>query len=134
MADQFSFQVTGVREAVRYFQTRSGKLIRIVEPAFVRIGQRVASILQEGYQSRGNADVYVRTGTYGRKTQTRKFIGRSEIVVNVYNLTPYAKWVGAAATQARVHKGRWPTDMEALRRVKSDAIEEVSGALIRGLH
>lgn len=134
MTDTWTVEVEGVDFASKWFRTRSGTLIRIVEPAFVKGGRRVIAGMQEGYQSRGNASSYVRTGTYGRKFQQRLSKTINRITVNVYNLTPYAKWVGVKSTQAYVHRGRWPTDVDILKREGPKITEAVTGALIRGLH
>lgn len=126
--------VTGDDRAARWLRTKSGNLIGIVTPVFLDAGRRVVKGLQEGYQTRGNPASYVRTGTYGRRTQSRHFANQNRITVNVFNMTPYAKWVGVKETQARVHEGRWPTDVEILQREAPRIESEISGALIRGLH
>lgn len=133
MAENWTIEVYGVEESARAFRHRAGKLTKIVKPVLLRLGDRVIHSLQEGYQTRGNPDVYVRTGTYGRKMQKRHRVTRRGITVNVYNLTPYAKWVGVERTQARVHRHVWPTDMQVLRGERPRVLKELSGALIRGL-
>lgn len=132
--DVIQIEVKGVDYASRWFRSRSGKLIQIVTPAFVRAGELARRGLLRGYDTPGDAEVYRRTGTYGRKTQVRKWARSGFIQVNVYNLTPYAKWVGVSDTQAWFHRGTWPTDVEVLKEITPEVVEEVSGALIRGLH
>lgn len=134
MAEIFTIDIQGVDYAARWFRTRSGKLVKIITPALVAGGDRIIQNLQRGYQTPGDARVYRRTGTYGRKMQKRFWANRTAVKVNVYNLTPYAKWVGVANTQAQVHRGRWPTDVQALKEEGPTIVEDVSAALIRGLH
>lgn len=129
----FKITVQGIEPAVRYFRSRSGKIIPIVTPAFRKAGEWVRREMLRGYDTPGNPDVYVRTGTYGRKMQIRQWARSGEIVVNVYNLTPYAHYVGVKPSQAWMHRGKWPTDEDTLKDLAPDIIDEVSGALIRGL-
>lgn len=130
---EFVVRVEGVDSTRRWFRSRSGRLIRIVTPAFVNAGELVRRELLRGYDRPSTASAYRRTGTYGRKMQIRRRNRIDSVWVNVYNLTPYAKWVGVQKTQSPVHHGRWPTDVEVLKKLAPDIVEEVSGALIRGL-
>ena len=135
MADGISIEVLGVKETSRYFRSRSGRLIPIVEPVFKNAGRRVVSRLVSGYdRRRGDAGVYIRTGTYGRRMQMKTITTINRIRVHIFNMTPYAPYVGSHARQAWMHRDFWTTDVEALGAEKHQIVREVSAALIRGLH
>lgn len=59
---------------------------------------------------------YVRTGTYGRRWTTRITESNQGLVGTVGNNTIYGPFVGSQRFQARVHRNRWTTDNQAVRR------------------
>ena len=116
--------------AVRYFRTRQGRLLAEVRPAFLGAGRRIMQRLALYPQQPRGAN-YVRTGTLGRRWQMRDTMGGGRIHVNVYNATWYAPYVQSKTYQARVHRGRWLTDVDALKSERGRVLDDVSGALIR---
>ena len=135
MADGISIEVQGVQATSRYFRSKAGRIIPIVEPVFKNAGRRVVSRLVSGYdRRRGNVGVYIRTGTYGRRMQMKSTATSSRVRVHIFNMTPYAPYVGSHARQSWMHRDFWPTDVEALGAEKHQIVREVSAALIRGLH
>lgn len=128
----FSMELTGQDEATRWFSTKSAQLIPMVTPHFLNTGRKVMRILSE-YPAQPTSSRYVRTGTLGRRNQMRHTVMPLRIAVNVYNMTSYAPYVLNTAAQAS-HLRHWTnTDTRVLKRVRPQLIEEVSGALIRGL-
>lgn len=124
-----TLKATNTQEVVRAFTTRRNKLIQSVRPVFETAGRRAELWLKEYPPDRG----YRRTGTLGRRWQKRTTFSSSEIRVNLYNMTEYGPYVQSKTSQARVHRGFWQTDEDVLKRVEGPLIEELSGALYRGL-
>ena len=58
---------------------------------------------------------YVRTGTLGRRWTTKVTQGGDGLVGTIGNNTSYGPWVQSDAFQARMHRGRWQTDADAIR-------------------
>lgn len=55
---------------------------------------------------------YVRTGTLGRRWASDTAVKPFRAVAIVSNITSYAPFVQGDGTQARIHQGRWRTDVQ----------------------
>jgi hypothetical protein len=79
---------------------------------------------------------YRRTGTLGRRwTQTQPSVTMSttELVVKVGNNTKYGPWVQNEQFQARVHRGRWQTDVRVLSDLSGQIQNDLDAAVQRAL-
>lgn len=77
---------------------------------------------------------YRRTGTLGRLWTAAQPEWRplpSGFEGSIGNATPYAMWVEGDDTQARIHRGRWPTPKIAERRTRQQVIAQYQAAVKR---
>lgn len=75
---------------------------------------RLEGRMKEYPQARPSSK-YVRTGTLGRRWVTTPVKHIAEgLYGSLGNNTPYGPWVQSSAFQARVHAGRWSTDLEVM--------------------
>lgn len=74
-----------------------------------------------------------RTGQYGGGWQMNSTRTVSQAISEIYNPVEYAGWVGSAERQARMHRGRWPTDLKILTKetplVIADVAKRITDAL-----
>jgi hypothetical protein len=129
--DQWSFVVTGQREAASAFRSRSGKIVPILRPVFMNAGRDVRDLFKS-YPPQPPRSVYVRTGTLGRRWATRQINRRNVLGVSVYNTTSYAPYVQSSERQVEWLRHWTNTDRNVLREVAPGLVRNISGALIRG--
>jgi hypothetical protein len=76
---------------------------------------------------------YRRTGTLGRRWTTRIDETTGGIVGKVGNNTKYAPLVQSSALQAKVHRGRWQTDRDAIRDMRSTIVRDFEQSIEEAL-
>lgn len=74
---------------------------------------------------------YRRTGTYGRLWTTSVDMDSGGLFGKVGIRLSYAPWVGSSRFQARVHRGRWTTDRQAVDRNRKAIVGDFN-AIIKG--
>ncbi|GIV82775.1 MAG: hypothetical protein KatS3mg051_2129 [Anaerolineae bacterium] len=111
---QISISVSGLDRLERKLRNAS-RVLDVAEPPLHRGGLRVQRRMQD-YPPPPPRSRYIRTGTYGRRWTTRVERSRNQVRVRVGNNTSYAPLVGSSQFQARIHRGRWTTDMQALEQ------------------
>lgn len=153
-------RLDGMDEAIAELQALNADLLGIVEPAFVRGALRVEDVLKEypappaaGEWARqtspkqkaaffarlktngaGQSDHYRRTGTLGRRWTTKRIRTTTMVGAEIGNNTEYGRWVQDDALQARMHRGRWVTDVQALEQVDEDVVDDVRSELVNALN
>ncbi len=76
-----------------------------------------------------SGSTYRRTGTLGRRWTTRPFRTTTEVGREIGNNTEYAPMVQSDELQATVHRGRWQTDAQVLRREAPQIVRDVDATL-----
>jgi hypothetical protein len=77
---------------------------------------------------------YRRTGTLGRRWTTRvDQAGGNALIGKIGNNTVYAPLVQSSALQARVHRGRWQTDRDAIRDMRSTIVRDFEQSIEQAL-
>ena len=103
-------------------------VVPIIAPAIDRSGYRVEAALKV-YPAPPAGSAYRRTGQYGGGWQTTTATAPMRVIAKTYNPTEYAGWVGSAEQQARVHRGRWLTDIQALEKEVQPVTADVTGLI-----
>ncbi len=75
------------------------------------------------------ASTYVRTGTLGRRWTTKPIREAGAVGREVGNNTDYGPFVQSDELQATVHRGRWQTDAQVLRRETPAILRDVDTTL-----
>lgn len=153
-------RLDGMDEAIAELQALNADLLAIVEPAFVRGALRAEAVLKEypkppaaGEWARQTtpgqkaaffaklkadgaprSDHYFRTGTLGRRWTTRRIRTATSVGAEIGNNTEYGRWVQDDERQARFHRGRWTTDVQALDQIGGDVVDDVRSELINALN
>lgn len=81
------------------------------------------------YPSAPAGSSYTRTGTLGRRWVTRIKQTARGLLGEIGNNTPYGPFVQSERFQARIHRGRWQTDEDAIRENESAIIRFFERAL-----
>lgn len=126
----FEIEVIGDAQVTRAIRERKHEVIGVVAKPIKRAGYRAQSLIKR-YPPQVSSSGYVRTGTLGRRWQVQTQESSSNIRITVYNLTDYGRYVQAAATQAYMHIGVWPTNVQIVDIIAPGTIDEVKGELIR---
>ena len=153
-------RLDGMDEAIAELQALNADLLAIVEPAFVRGASRAEAVLKEypappaagewarqttpkqkaaffaklKAEGKGKSDHYRRTGTLGRRWTTKRIRTATMVGAEIGNNTEYGRWVQDDALQARFHRGRWVTDVQALEQIGGDVVDDVRGELVNALN
>ena len=80
-----------------------------------------------------SASTYVRTGTLGRRWTTRPIREANAVGREVGNNTDYGPQVQSDELQATVHRGRWQTDAQVLRREAPAILRDVDDTLAEAM-
>lgn len=72
---------------------------------------------------------YVRTGTLGRRWTTKIDRNGGGLVGTVGNSTSYGPFVQSKQFQARVHRGRWQTDVDVAERNQRSIINDFEATI-----
>jgi len=106
---------------VRSFKTKGGGTVRL--RANKASGKGIS--LQEASSLR-----YVRTGKLGQSWTITVRNTQAELLGKVGTNLKYAPYVQSAALQARVHEGRWHTDVEAANKFRDKIIARFRNAVV----
>lgn len=127
-----SVQIDGVEKLLRKFNSIQ-KIHEILAPP-MRISTMVLQADLAKYPPKRRGSKYVRTGTLGRKWTTspprlegRKLIGR--VGTNV----AYAPLVQSSKFQSSVHRGRWQTDEQVIKRNRKRIVTQLNITIARAL-
>lgn len=144
----------GQEATIRALQERGESIPGIVEPPIHRGAIRVEGALKfypsppgsgewaakttpaqkRAFFAKAKREGYTgRTGNYGQRWTTQPISGVSMVGREVGNNTPYGPYVGSSELQARMHEGRWPTDIEVMGANADDIIQDVTDSLTRAL-
>lgn len=129
-----SWELRGADELIE----RYGKfeLTQVLTPSFERGLARMQSAMAR-YPAPRTGSRYVRTGTLGRRwTEARPVI--SPLQGRVVNNTRYGPYVQRDPSQgqpgqARVHQGRWQTDVQVMNQHQGPIVTECEQAIEKAL-
>lgn len=85
------------------------------------------------YPAQHAGSSYIRTGTLGRRWTTNVRPRRDGVEGRVGNNTQYAPFVQADRFQARVHQGRWQTDVDVVRQHERAIVADFERAIAKAL-
>jgi len=130
MAGDFTITIQGIEALAAKFNRLEQNQILIppMERSVVRLQNFMAK-----YPSPPPNSKYRRTGTLGRRWTTKVTESSVGVEGRVGNNTIYAPLVQSAALQTPVHRGRWQTDQDAIRRNKPAIIRDFEQAIARAL-
>lgn len=112
-------------------------LLPIIQPAIL-----AAVIRAEGkmkvYPPPPPGSTYVRgldprSERLGQRWTHQVVMGGDFVRGEIGNNASYAPWVQSSEFQARIHRGRWTTDEDALREVLPKLQDDLRGVVVRGL-
>lgn len=72
---------------------------------------------------------YRRTGTYGRLWTVKVEGDSGGLTGKVGIKLNYAPWVGSYRFQAKVHRGRWSTDQQAIQMHRPAIVKDFNSAI-----
>jgi hypothetical protein len=107
---------------------RGADILRLLEGPLDRGAFRIEAGLKV-YPAARSGSSYRRTGTLGRRWTTRPIREVGAVGREIGNNTEYAPFVQAEELQADVHRGRWQTDADVLRREAPAIVRDVDAAL-----
>jgi len=120
-------------------ETDAGAVAEELERRGLRILDVLAGPLDRGafrveagmkvYPVPPSGSTYRRTGTLGRRWTTRPIRTTTEVGREIGNNTEYAPLVQGDELQATVHRGRWQTDAQVLRREAPQIVRDVDTTL-----
>jgi hypothetical protein len=120
-------------------ETDAGAVAEELERRGLRILDVLAGPLDRGafrveagmkvYPAPPSGSTYRRTGTLGRRWTTRPIRTTTEVGREIGNNTEYAPLVQGDELQATVHRGRWQTDAQVLRREAPQIVRDVDTTL-----
>jgi hypothetical protein len=119
-------EVEGLDAVMRRLDGMGG--VRVLEPAMWRAVYRLQNYMQE-YPPQRSGSTYVRTGTLGRRWTVAVHAAGNTLTGKVGNNTVYAPFVQSSRFQARVHRGRWRTDLMAIDANRQQIIRDFIAAL-----
>lgn len=102
--------------------------IKILEPPMWRAVYRLQRTMAT-YPPPPPKSKYRRTGTYGRKWTVKVEGDNGSLTGKVGILLSYAPWVGSALFQARIHRGRWATDQQAVQIHRPAIVKDFNSAI-----
>lgn len=88
-------------------------VVEVLDPVVRRGSRRIEQRLAT-YPAAPAGSAYQRTYQLQRGWNSQFSKNRSSITGTTDNATPYTHWVQGEETQARVHRGRWGTDADAV--------------------
>lgn len=122
--------IQGLDETLKRLDDIGG--VRMLEPAMWKAVSRLADYMSE-YPPVRSGSTYVRTGTLGRRwaaaTSQSVTVAGNTIRGAVGNNTAYAPLVQSSRFQARVHRGRWRTDVMAINANRDKIVADFIAAL-----
>lgn len=125
-----NIEVKGLTETLQRLDNLGG--MRALEPVMWKAVYRLADYMAE-YPPERASSPYVRTGTLGRRwtaaTSQSVTVTGNMIRGVVGNNTSYAPLVQSARFQARVHRGRWRTDVMAIDANRQKIVADFLAAL-----
>ena len=125
------FRIEGIDE----FNRRYTPLQRsdLLYPPMVRGVERLKSYMARYPRQRNANSTYRRTGTLGRRWTTRITRTQQGLTGKVGNNTVYAPVVQSSRFQARIHRGWWQTDRDAVRDNRGPIVRDFQGAVRRAI-
>lgn len=160
MAVHLDMNLDGVSEAAAALKKMKVDVLQVIHPAFVRGAARgeaevkayppppapgewarntskkqkaafFASLGKGGAKPGGH---YIRTGLLGRKWNTRLYSTKTETGARIGIELTYARYVQFDEEQAKFHRGRWTTEVQALENISDDLIDDVKALMITKLN
>jgi hypothetical protein len=83
------------------------------------------------YPTQPPGSTYRRTGSLGRRWTTAVEESRDTVRGTVGNNTSYAPWVQAKNFQARIHQGRWQTEVDVTEQSREEIAALFQAAIER---
>lgn len=102
--------------------------VKILEPPMQRAVDRLKSTMAT-YPPRPPKSKYRRTGTYGRLWTVKVEGDSGGLTGKVGIKLSYAPWVGSYRFQAKVHRGRWSTDQQAIQIHRPAIVKDFNSAI-----
>ena len=131
MSADLSITITGVDRLVAKFGRVQA--INYLRPPMQRSLDRLRYQMVSAYDTPRKGSKYRRTVTYGRKWETKMETGHDGLTGKVGISLYYAPRVGSAKFQAKIHRGIWTTDRQAVQRERSAIVRDfnitIAGAL-----
>lgn len=127
---ELRIEVEGLDDVLKRLDSVSS--IRTLEPAMWKAVYRLQADMQEYPPARASSP-YVRTGTLGRRWTARVSTAGNELRGVVGNNTLYAPFVQSSRFQARVHRGRWRTDLQVLDANRAAIVRDFQAAIAAAL-
>ena len=126
-----SIRIEGVDKLMRKFNSLQ-QIHDILRPPM----QRSVMILQADlakYPAKRPNSSYVWTGTLGRSWTPRVRPEGDRLVGRVGTKVIYAPFVQSEKFQARIHRGRWQTDVQVLERNRTRIMRQFESAIEQAL-
>lgn len=126
-----TIEVRGVKEAASRLNL---KPVEVVLPALHRGAFRIERDMKL-YPAPPPDSKYVRTFVLRKQWTTAPIAGSNASYAGykVGTITPYAPWVQSHLFQAKVHRGRWPTDQQVASRNMPGLVRDVNLTVRRAL-
>lgn len=126
-----SIEITGIDQLMRKLQSMED-VNNVLRPPMQRAVFRLQRDMANYPPARPSSS-YVRTGTYGRRWTTAINESNQGLVGKVGNNTVYGPFVGSQQFQAAVHRNRWLTDAQAVKRNRARIVADFEQAIQRAL-
>lgn len=125
-----SITVQGIDQLnAKFDQLQRNEILRApMERSVVRLQRFMAK-----YPPAPPKSKYRRTGTLGRRWTTQIVGSAQGLTGKVGNRTIYAPEVQAEMFQSEIHKGRWQTDRDAIKKNQSTIIRDFEAAIDKAL-
>lgn len=122
-------------EGIDKLQAKLGKVMaaQTLRPPMQRSVYRLQRYMGR-YPAQPASSTYRRTGTLGRRwtTEVTKGAGGG-LIGKIGNNTTYGPWVQSSRFQARVHRGRWQTDEDAIKDNEDAIVSDFAAAIDKAL-
>lgn len=119
---------TNIADVAGELERRGLRILDALEGPIDRGAIRIEAAMKV-YPSPPSGSTYRRTGTLGRRWTTKPIRRVDEVGREVGNKTDYAPFVQSDELQATVHRGRWQTDAQVLRREAPAILRDIEDTL-----
>lgn len=123
--------ITGIDALVRKLDSME-RVNNVLTPPMQRAVLRLQRDMAD-YPPQRPGSSYVRTGTLGRRWTTQVTRSGDGLQGKIGNNTVYGPFVQSQRFQASVHRGRWQTDEDVVRRNEQRIIDDFQQAIQRAL-
>lgn len=125
-----SIEIKGVNQLIRKLgeATAANALRPPMERSVMRLQRDMAD-----YPPQRPGSAYVRTGTLGRRWTKEVTQSGGGLVGKVGNNTAYGPFVQSQQFQADVHRNRWQTDEQVVKRNEAAIVQDFRRAIEKAL-